>query len=79
MADREMTDLEIAKAAIKAMSEDGWMFHGPEGMDDVQKICYDAYVRLGLENACFVYTPHGTKICPACLGAGIQHIEGDTE
>jgi hypothetical protein len=35
--------LEEARKAVKAMVEDGWLMHGPEGMSEPQQICYDVY------------------------------------
>lgn len=71
-------ELELAKAAIKAMAEDGWLFHGVEGMSESQKLCYEAYLKLGLKDGCFVYAPPRFKDCPHCQGAGIIPFVGDT-
>ena len=37
-------EIEILGAAIIAMAEDGWLYHGVEGMDDPQTQCYNAYL-----------------------------------
>lgn len=39
-------EIEILGAAIIAMAEDGWLYHGAYGMDDVQTKCYEAYLRV---------------------------------
>lgn len=41
--------LALAKRAIKAMAEDGWLYFGVEGMNPAQELCYDAYIKLGLK------------------------------
>jgi hypothetical protein len=46
----ERGELELAKAAIKAMAEDGWLYHGVEGMSKSQELCYEAYQKLGLKD-----------------------------
>ena len=35
--------LSIASAAIRVMVEDGWLYHGEDGMDDTQQKVYDAH------------------------------------
>ena len=35
--------LSLASEAIRAMVEDGWLYHGEEGMDDTQQKVYDAH------------------------------------
>lgn len=72
-------DLDFAKSVIKAMAEDGWMFHGVEGMDETQELVYQAYLKFGLKDACFVYAKRGMKKCPHCVGAGVVPFVGDTE
>ncbi len=37
--------------AIVAMAEDGWLFHGPEGMSDAQEKCYAEYLTIKPPNA----------------------------
>lgn len=37
------SQLSAAQEAIKAMADDGWLYHGPEGMSDVQKKVYAIY------------------------------------
>lgn len=37
--------------AIVAMVQDGWLYHGPEGMSDAQKKCYSAYIAVTTPNA----------------------------
>ena len=44
LADR--AEIELLSKAVIAMAEDGWLYHGVEGMDDAQKICYEAYLRV---------------------------------
>ncbi|MFZ2524446.1 MAG: hypothetical protein WAW87_03935 [Candidatus Ferrigenium altingense] len=39
-------EIEILGAAIVAMAEDGWLYHGVEGMDEAQTKCYEAYLRV---------------------------------
>jgi hypothetical protein len=43
--------LAAAEKAIIAMSDDGWLYYGVEGMTEPQKLCYQAYlVARGLKN-----------------------------
>lgn len=37
--------------AIVAMVEDGWLYHGPEGMSEAQEKCYSAYILVKQPNA----------------------------
>lgn len=34
------------EAAVVAMSEAGWLYHGVEGMSDEQELAYDAYLAI---------------------------------
>lgn len=38
------TDNLTLRAALKAMAEDGWLSHGPEGMDETQQQVYNALI-----------------------------------
>ena len=39
-------EIELLSTAIIAMAEDGWLYHGVEGMDTTQTQCYEAYLRV---------------------------------
>lgn len=36
-------ELAVARLAVVAMAEDGWLLHGVEGMSEAQEKCYAAY------------------------------------
>ena len=40
---RLFTENKVLREAIIAMSEDGWLSYGPEGMSEAQEKCYRAY------------------------------------
>jgi len=40
--DRLTAERDALKTAVKAMVDDGWLYHGPEGMSDPQKLVYAA-------------------------------------
>ena len=44
-AEANKLDREMLGEAIVAMAEDGWMYHGVEGMSDAQQKCYMAYLK----------------------------------
>ena len=46
LLERAENERDEYAAAITAMAEDGWLYHGVEGMDDVQKKCYAAYIKI---------------------------------
>lgn len=33
------TQITILMGALTAMADDGWLYYGPEGMSDAQKLC----------------------------------------
>ena len=45
MTNRTPSDT-LLEDAIIAMAEDGWLFHGPEGMSEAQEKCYAAYLAI---------------------------------
>lgn len=42
---------ELLEEAVVAMAEDGWLYHGPEGMSEAQEKCYAAYLSVKPPNA----------------------------
>ena len=40
------TELAAAREAIIAMAEDGWLYHGFEGMSEAQEKCLAAYLLI---------------------------------
>ncbi len=43
--------MTLLKDAVVAMVEDGWLYHGPEGMNEAQQKCYVAYIAIKPSNA----------------------------
>lgn len=39
------------REAIKAMADDGWLYHGSEGMSEAQEKCYAVYISTDDMNA----------------------------
>jgi hypothetical protein len=66
--------LDLAKTAIKAMAEDGWLMHGVEGMSEPQQRCYEAYMKLGLADLPENLKPSGMDLRRVIAG----HEDGDT-
>jgi hypothetical protein len=48
---------ELLESAIVAMAEDGWLYHGQEGMSEAQEKCYDAYLTIQPPNAMYTAEP----------------------
>lgn len=42
--------VKVLENAITLMAEDGWLYHGVEGMSDAQKICTEAYLLIHPKN-----------------------------
>jgi hypothetical protein len=73
--DKRCVYCRLAKleAAVKAIAEDGWLYHGPEGMSDTQEAVYDCYLeiknirRIGGGTACgfcgFALVVDGPRQC----------------
>ena len=41
----------LLEDAVIAMADDGWLYHGPEGMSEAQEKCYSAYMTIKPPNA----------------------------
>ena len=44
-----LAERQVLVDAIRAMADDGWLAHGPEGMSEAQKMCHAAYQLIGDE------------------------------
>lgn len=43
---RLRADADTYSSAIIAMADDGWLYHGPEGMSEIQQQCYDCFLKI---------------------------------
>ena len=60
--------LRRALDALEGMNEDGWLFHGPEGMDEYQQAVYDSIKEI---RAFLTAEPEAEPVaCKRCSGTG---------